>query len=247
MSDLAYIDALMPILQRAVESQTALLLTVADRMAAAIAHGRRVFAFGAGHAGILAEELFYRAGGLVPILPIFGPGLTLTTRPITLETALERLPGYAALLLDAQQVEPGDLLIIHSNSGRNTVAIEMGEDARARGLTVVALVNVAQCHSLPSRHPRGLRLTDPTVADLVIDNCGVVGDAAVNVPGVPAPVGATSTVVGAALLNAVVVECVRLLAERGVEPPVTRSANLDGSDEHNRRVWEQYRGRLNYL
>jgi uncharacterized phosphosugar-binding protein len=235
----------MPILQRAVESQEALLLDVAGRMADVVAAGRRIHAFGAGHAGILAEELFYRAGGLVPILPVFGPGLTLTTRPITLETALERLPGYAALLLEAQQTEPGDLLIIHSNSGRNTVAIEMGEGARARGLTVVALVNVAQCQSLPSRHPRGLRLTD--VADLVIDNCGVVGDAAVTIPGVPVPVGATSTVVGAALLNAVVVECVRLLAERGVEPPVLRSANLDGSEAHNQRLWAQYRGRLNYL
>ncbi len=245
MERLAYIDALMPILARAVESQAGAVVEVAERMADVVAGGGLVHVFGAGHAGIIAEEMFYRAGGLVPVLPIFGPGLTLVTRPVTLETALERLPGYAALLLDAQQVEPGDMLIVHSNSGRNTAAVEMAEEGRARGLVVAALTNVAQCTALPSRHPRGLRLTD--VADIVIDNCGVQGDAAVELPGVRAPVGPTSTVVGAALMNAAVVECVRLLAEQGIEPPVTLSANIDGSDEHNRRVWERYRGRLTYF
>lgn len=245
MTTLLYAEALLPILARALVSQRDVLLEGAARVADAIAAGRLVHVFGAGHAGILAEELFYRAGGLVPVLPIFGPGLTLTTRPITLETALERQPGYATLLLDAQQVQPGDVLIVHSNSGRNTVAIEMADEGRRRGLTVIALTNVEQCCSLPSRHPSGLRLTE--AADLVIDNCGVVGDAAVQVPGVAAPVGPTSTVVGAALLNALVVEAIRLLAERGIEPPVTRSANIDGSEAHNQRVWAQYAGRLNYL
>lgn len=245
MSRLAYIDALMPILERAVESQTDAVLRAAEWMAEAVAGGHLVHVFGAGHAGIIAEEMFYRAGGLVPVLPIFGPGLTLATRPATLETAMERLPGYAALLLDAQRVEGGDVLIVHSNSGRNTVAVEMAEEGRARGLRVVALTNVAQCTALPSRHSGGLRLTD--VADILLDNCGEFGDAAVKVAGVRTPVGPTSTVVGAALMNAAIVECVRLLAERGIEPPVTLSANLDGSEEHNRRVWERYRGRLNYF
>ncbi|WP_298984354.1 SIS domain-containing protein [Caldilinea sp.] len=245
MSALQYIEVLNSILKRAVETQTDLLLQVAARMADVIANDHLVYVFGAGHAGILAEELFYRAGGLAPIAPIFAPGLTLNTHPITLETALERLSGYARLLLDASGVAADDMLIVHSNSGRNTVAIEMAEEARGRGVCVVALTSRAHSLSVPSRHPRGLRLMD--VADYVIDNCGEPGDAAVALPGMKQRVGATSTVVGAALLNAVVVETTRLLLARGVEPPVTLSANLENSEEHNRRIWERYRGRLHYL
>jgi uncharacterized phosphosugar-binding protein len=245
MSRLEYFEALLPILERAIDSQQGVIRQVAGRMADVIAGDNLVYVFGAGHAGIMAEELCYRAGGLVPVVPIFAPGLTTTVRPLTLETKLERLTGYAALLLDECGITGEDMLIVHSNSGRNTVAIELAEGARARRIPVVALTSVAHSQSVTSRHPKGYKLMD--VADYVIDNCGVPGDAAVSLPGFAQATGATSTVVGAALLNAAAVETVRVLLERGVEPPVFRSANLDGSDEHNRRLMNRYAGRLTYL
>jgi uncharacterized phosphosugar-binding protein len=58
------------------------------------------------------------------------------------------------------------------------------------------------------------------------------------------PAGATSTVLGAALLNAVLVESVAELVRRGVEPPLVRSYNLDASEGHNERMFERYRGRV---
>jgi len=245
MSRLEYFEALLPILERAIDSQQGVIREVADRMADVIASNNLVYVFGAGHAGIMAEELCYRAGGLVPVVPIFAPGLTTTVRPLTLETKLERLAGYAALLLDECGITGEDLLIVHSNSGRNTVAIELAEGARERGIVVVALTSVAHSQSVTSRHPKGYKLMD--VADYVIDNCGVPGDAVVEFSGFPQSTGSTSTVVGAALLNAAVVEAVRILLERGIEPPVFRSANLDHSDEHNQRLMQLYAGRLSYL
>ncbi len=245
MSRFAYYDIVLPILQQAFETQADVLEQVAQQMAAVIQNDGLIFVFGAGHAGIISEEMFYRAGGLVPVAPIFGPGLVTHTRPAPLETSMERLSGYAALLLDAVKITARDLLIVHSNSGRNTVAIEMAEEARSRGVTVVGLTNVAHSRSVTSRHPKGHKLMD--VCDFVIDNCGVIGDAAVQVEGSAQPVGSTSTVVGAALMNAVMVETVRFLAQRGVEPPVFRSANLDGSEESNQRWMDYYRSRLTYL
>ena len=49
--------------------------------------------------GILAQELFYRAGGLVPVNPVLPPGLTTDIRPVTLTSRLERLPGFGAQVL----------------------------------------------------------------------------------------------------------------------------------------------------
>jgi uncharacterized phosphosugar-binding protein len=242
---LIYHDVLQTILNRAFETQEGVLKAVAEHMADVIAGDHIVYVFGAGHAGIIAEEMFYRAGGLVPVVPVFAPGLTTFTRPATLETELERLSGYASLLLDACKINAMDLLIVHSNSGRNTVAIEMAEEARKRGIVVVALTSVAHSSSVSSRHPHGFKLMD--LANYVIDNCGVVGDAAVKLEGTEQFTGPTSTVVGAALMNALVVETSHILLARGLDVPLYRSANLDGSEDSNQRWMNHYSGRLLYL
>ena len=85
------------------------------------------------------------------------------------------------------------------------------------------------------------------VADYVIDNCGVVGDAAVPLEGTDQYSGSTSTVVGAALMKARVVETARTLLARGLEAPIFRSANLDGSERSNQRWMDHYSSRLLYL
>lgn len=245
MDTLKYFEKIMPVLEKTIETQHENVCLLADWMTDAIAEDHMIYVFGAGHAGIISEELCYRAGGLVPVNAILAPGLTLDTRPLTLETKLERLPGYAQLIFEESGMEAGDLLIVHSNSGRNTVSIELAEIARENGLRVAALTSIAHSSQVNSRHPEGFKLMD--VADLVIDNCGIPGDAIVEFDGFGQKSGATSTVVGAALMNAAVCETVQKLLDRGITPPVTLSANLDGSDEHNQRVWEHYDGRLIYL
>ncbi len=245
MSAENYSQALLSILQRAFETQSDVLQRCAETLAGVIQADHLVYVFGAGHAGMIAEEMCYRAGGLVPVVPIFAPGLTVNTRPLTLETDLERLSGYAAPILRASKITAQDCLIIHSNSGRNTVAIEMAEEARAMGVFVIALTSVAHSRSVTSRHPKGYKLMD--VADLVIDNCGVPGDAVCAIQGVDALVGATSTAVGTALMNALVAETAQILAGRGVEPPIYRSANIDHSEASNQAWMEHYGPRLLYL
>lgn len=241
----SYFNALLPVLNRAFETQTEVLDRCVQKMADAIQNDHLIYVFGAGHAGIIAEEMCYRAGGLVPVVPIFAPGLTVNTRPVTLETDLERISGYAALILKAYKITRDDLLIIHSNSGRNTVAIEMAEEAKKMGLFVVALTSVAHSQAVSSRHPKGYKLMD--VADLVIDNCGVPGDAICEIEGVDARVASTSTVVGAALMNSLIAETAAVLHSRGVVPPIFRSANIENSAESNQYWMDHYGSRLLYL
>jgi len=240
-----YLNALLPVLNRAFESQKEKLDQLAEKMADVIQNDHLIYVFGAGHAGIISEEICYRAGGLVPVVPIFAPGLTVNTRPLTLETELERIPGYAKLILQANRITKDDLLIVHSNSGRNTVAIEMAEGAKQIGAFVVALTSKAHSNAVTSRHPKGYKLMD--VVDLVIDNCGVLGDAICEIPGVEARIASTSTVVGAALMNSLVVETAQILQSRGIEPPIFRSANIDKNSESNQRWMEHYGSRLLYL
>jgi uncharacterized phosphosugar-binding protein len=171
--------------------------------------------------------------------------MMLSTRPVTMTSALERLPGLGKIIFDSNPIGEGDLLILHSVSGRNAVPVEMALCARERGVKTVCITNLRYSRAVAARHPSGKRLFE--VCDIVIDNGGETGDAAVTIDGLPEKIGPTSTAVGAALLNAVVIDAVNRMIEDGVVPPVLMSANLDGGDEHNARIFQEYGDHIFYM
>ena len=241
----AYIKIVNETIDRGFSTQKETMLNVSKLIAAAIESKKNVFVFGCSHAGILAEEVFYRTGGLAVINPIFFPGFMLNTRPITMTSSLERISGLGKTLLNKNHVGEGDVLIIHSVSGRNTVPVEMAIEAKKIGVHTVCITNLAYSNAVTSRHPDGKRLFE--VCDEVIDNCGDIGDAAIKLEGLEEKIGPTSTAVGTALLNAIVIDAVEMMIADGIVPPVFMSANIDGGDEHNARIFEEYKDNIFYM
>lgn len=230
------------------ETQTRLapqMEQAAQWIADAITEDHLIWVFGASHAGILAEELFYRAGGLACVSPLFVPGMTCQVRPVTLTSTLERRDGLAADTVREASIELGDVLIIHSVSGRNAAPVEVALVGKERGAKTIGLTSLAYSQSVTARSATGKRLFE--VVDLVLDNGAPEGDALVELPGFAQRVSPVSTVLGAAILNAVMAEACALLLERGIQPPVFLSANLEGGDAHNARLLDRYRGRVLYL
>lgn len=224
-----YLRSVIRLIDRTLEQEWEDIAHAAGLVADAIAAGREVHAFGSGHSHMLVEELFYRAGGLAGIRPLLFEGLMLHASA-TLSTRLERLPGLAAALLDEHGVHAGDVMLVFSNSGRNAVALELATEARRRGVAVIAVTSLR--HSRATSPRLGdLRLFE--LADVVIDNGGVPGDAIVELDGFDRAVAPTSSAVGAAIVNAVVAEASGLLLERGVEPRIFASSNTDHGDDLN--------------
>ena len=217
----------------------------AQAIAGANRSGNSVFAFGCNHAGLITLELFYRTGGLVTVNPVRAPGMMLELSPPTMTSEMERMPGYGKIIFGNLKTKPGDVIIIHSVSGRNAVTVDMAEAAREAGMTVIVITNLNTATTVTSRHPSGKKLHD--FASILIDNHGDRGDASVEIEGFPQKVASTSTVVGAAILNAVVARVAELLMESGMTPPVFMSGNIDGGDEHNRRVMNEHRDNIFYL
>ena len=182
--------------------------------------------FGSGHAGILADEAFYRAGGLAPVSPIRIAGLLTTVRPITDTTERERTDGYVRAGLDAQRLEAADMVIVHSVSGRNAAPVEVASWARDHGVRTVGITSFVAAMASTPRNAIGLRLDE--VVDLAIDDHTPIGDAAIRLPGLETAVGPVSTILGAAVLHAIMVEGCRVLIERGIEPPVFTSVERRG-------------------
>lgn len=116
--------------------------------------------------------------------------------------------------------------------------------ARALGVKVIGVTSVAYASETESRHVSGTYLRDH--CDVVLDSKIAIGDAELTLDTIPAPFAPASTVVTSALLQAVMATAAGALAERGIEPPLLRSGNVDGGHEWNRKVMEEYGDRIFY-
>lgn len=212
----------------------------------AITSKNAIYTFGASHAGILSEELYYRAGGLMLFNPIFGSEIMLDTTPVTLTSKMERCVGYGTALAQSKvEFQENDVLIVHSVSGRNPVTLEIALEAKRKKAKVIAVTNVTYSESVTSRHPSGKKLYE--LADIVLDNHGDVGDACVEIEGIEQKVSPTSTVIGAAMLNSIVAAVAQELVDKGMKkPPIFYSANLDGGDELNQELYNEYKSVIHY-
>ncbi|MBT2216305.1 SIS domain-containing protein [Virgibacillus dakarensis] len=213
----------------------------AQKVADAIQAGGVIHLFGCGHSHILTEEVYYRAGGLVPIHPILHEPLMLHEGAVR-SSSFERKNDYAKLFMEEQDIREGDVMIVISTSGRNPVPVDVARMAKKQGAYVIGITSIAYSSSQASRHSSGDHLYD--AVDLVINNHAPVGDALLSHDKVDVNFSPSSTVIGAAILNAIFAESIKLMAENGFTPPVFLSGNIEGADEHNQRLIDRYRERI---
>jgi uncharacterized phosphosugar-binding protein len=234
----SYLDEVMGLLEKIRNEQIENILAASQMVADAISSGRWIHVFGTGHSHMMADEVSGRAGGLAPLNGIIDLSLS-SYSGIVKSGLLEKLEGYGRIVIDCEQVRKGDVMIVVSNSGVNAAPVEVAIEAKKRGLKVIAITSIAHSKSVPSRDSSGKKLYE--AADVAIDNCGVPGDASVKLEGIEQRVGPTSTVTGAAIINAIVTQAVELLIKKGMKPPVWVSGNIHGSEATNLAYIQKYR------
>src|ERR1041384_4769463 len=213
----AYYNRANELLNRAWSANAPVIAQLTPIIGASIARGGVVHTFGSGHSELISREIIGRAGGLVCITGIIDPT----------GGYIENLPGYGTKLIERDdrqyQLLQGETLIVISNSGKNGSPIDVALYGKQKGLTVVALSCLAMSKVAPSQHPSGKRLFE--VADHVLDNGGVVGDAIVDV-GDGLMAGPTSTFIGCSVLNWLMLAVIDWLKTNHHPLPVLRSQNL---------------------
>lgn len=239
-----YRDQLFAIIDAILDGQAEALDEAVEAVANALRADRLVYVAGSGHSHLLAEEAFYRAGGIAAAQAILDPELMLHLGAER-STLLERESGRAERVLAGYPVGTGDVVIIASNSGRNAYPIEMALAAKARGAVTIALTSLRHAQATSSRHASGKRLFELT--DLVLDNGGVYGDAGLPVGSGAVRMGPTSTLVGVFLINSILAEAVDLLDGEGRQVDVYQSANMQGAEALAQTLIERWRPRIRGL
>lgn len=217
------------------EKNAPTIAKLAPILGGVVARGDLIHTFGSGHSEIIAREIVGRAGGLVCITSIPDPTAGF----------IENLVGYGTALVERYdrqyELRAGEVVIVLSNSGKNASPIEVALHARKKGCVVVGLCSVAMSSTASTVHPGGRNLH--AIADHVLDNGGVAGDAVMRLND-QIMTGPTSTFIGASLLNWLVLSTMEWLLANGHDLPVLRSQNIPGAIEHNRAVGAKYKTRL---
>ena len=202
-----------------------------------------LYVFGCGHSHMLAEELFYRAGGLAPVYPIFETAAMLHEGAAK-SSRIERMSGYAKHVMDRYPIGPNDCLLIVSTSGINPFPMEMAEAAKAKGAQIIGISSFAYLGN-PSRHPDGKHL--PDFCDICVDNHVPTGDATVQVCADGTKAGPVSTIASIAIANSIVLHACEVLNNQGIEPRVFHSGNCPGADGYNAALINDYMPRVRNL
>jgi uncharacterized phosphosugar-binding protein len=228
-------------------TQLSAIKKAASWIADSVANSGALHYFDRGHC---TGELLGRAGGLFAIYPI---GLNVNVDHSRPPSCPERtLPPSQTLaswdqnehvldfLLDRCYFRKGDVLLLCSVSGSSSIIVNLALGAQKRGVKTIAITSPTYSKSIKSHHPSGKFLYQ--VADLVIDNCGEVGDALLEIPGLDSRACPSSGLAFVYIAWSLIAQVLRNLTERGIKPQVYKSVNLpDGPafNEKARAIYER--------
>lgn len=227
-----YFCTMNEIVAQVMATQEDKIMEAAQLCAKTCQQGGLIYGLGAGHSHLVTDDAFWRAATLANYAALLEPSVTGSFE-ITKSYMMENTPTVGTNIVDYHRVTSQDCMIIISNSGNNLVPVDAALRAKEKGIPTIAITAVDYSDYLTTKHKSGNKLKD--VCDIVLDNCSLIGDAAVEIENFPMKIGSTSTIPAIYLQNAVLTQTVELLVERGFNPDVYYNGHIAFMDEHAAR------------
>ena len=246
MSAEKWFNKIKEIIDEIEQTQIEKIRIAADIITSSIAAGRVIHLFGAGHSVIPVMESYPRTGGIIGYHPITELSLSYFTNVVgdmgvPQFCFLERLQGYAEVILQNYKLDPKDSMLLFSHSGVNNVVLEMAMIAKEKGLKVIAVSSLQHSKAVESRHPSGKKLYE--IADVTIDTRIPIGDSIIEINGLEHKVGPGSTIGFVAIVNAINCQVAENLVKMGKPPMVSVTLNIPGDkgEKYMDEIFEVYR------
>jgi uncharacterized phosphosugar-binding protein len=230
-----YLSEITALLERIETEESNALNSASDAVADAICRDGVIHVFGCGHSHLAALDAFYRAGGLACVSPVLDVDLMLHDGAAK-SSRMEKMSGIASEVYRRHGVKAGDLFVVISASGKNAAPVEMLRTAKESGIQTLAISSSAY------RQYGAVLLEE---ADVPIDCKVPHGDAVIEVGA--AKMGGLSTYASLFILNSILIEGAQKAHERGVEPPIYTSGNVEGGTAKNIALEERYFSRIKHL
>ena len=243
-----YFKVMQEVVDKVASTQKEQIEKAAEILADTTEKGGIIYGFGTGHSHLVVDDAFWRAATPANYCALLEPSATGTFE-ITKSYNVENMYGLGAMIVDYHRITPNDCLIVISNSGNNIVPVDAAIRAKEKGIPVIAITAVEYSTYLTTKHRSGKKLKD--VADVVLDNCSLIGDAAVEIAGFPMKVGSTSTIPNIFLQNMILCQMVDNLVKKGITPDVYYNGHLTFMNEeyakHNDEIVDKYFYRIRSL
>ncbi len=216
------------------------IVKVAKIFAQKIKEDKIIHFFGTGHSHMIGIEMFVRAGGLSNINAMLDDSIT-TAGGAQKGSWMEKVDGLADIIYDQYEIDKDDIMVITSNSGRNSVPVQMAMRAKKEGLIVIVITSYDHSKSCESRDKSGKKLYE--LADIVIDNCVPKGDALLTYGKVSS--GPATTLSGTFIVNSILSETLENLYKDDIKLPIFVSQNSDNFN--NDHIYEKYSKRIKHM
>lgn len=230
-----YLKKITDLLAQIEMDEADVMSRASDAVADVICRDGIVHVFGCGHSHLPALDTFYRAGGLACVSPVLDEDLMLHDGAAK-SSRMEKMGGIAAEVFRRHGVNPDDIMVVISASGKNAAPVEMLRAAKAADVATIAISSSAY-------RAHGAVLLDE--ADIPIDCKVPYGDAVIEVGEMK--MGGLSTYASLFILNSVLIEGAKKALARGATPPIYTSGNVEGGTAKNVALEEHYFGRVKRL
>lgn len=203
-------------------------------IATTVENGGIIQAFGSGHSFAGAIEIAGRAGGFIPSKAIdnfYG-----------INGWLETVEGVGTAFIKQVNIEESDTFVIISNSGKNPLHIEFAKYIKDFGCKLIVFTNFSDAKENAKNCDSILNY-----ANVIIDNCGYTGDCSIKLEEYEINVAPTSSIAVAHIASLMILRAIEILTERGINPPIYKSANIKGGREYNQALRKKYAHRLNRI
>jgi uncharacterized phosphosugar-binding protein len=206
-----YLQQIRALLDRLDQTQMEAIEQAGRRCAEALLGGHHIYVSPKGTHSI-ATEITHRAGGFID-------------PTILSETATE--------------LRAGDVVIIGTNAGFDASTVGLALRCRAMGVHTIAITTVVFEEAVTSTDASGKTLHE--VAEVCIDQGGVVGDALLELPGLDVPIIPPSGVLCVTAVWLVFASAAEQMVAAGKPPLVYQAIQMPGAVERNGRAAEEAR------